>query len=171
MIWMTPVAYSQATDGHTYLLCHGPSSWNQSVSDDNKVRPIPDKRSRWARIKIERHGSAQETLHIYWQLRKYKNGQVTGYGWSDPTSAKVQWNDNDKGVWYVSDVKDLEFFSAKGHIETIWSFNRSWDNQWVRFYRQFIPTMWYEIEGTSDYSAEAFEMRCTTVNPFDEELS
>ena len=172
IIWMMPSAYSQPTDGHTYLLCHGPSRWNQKVSENSKVKPISNKGTRWARIKVERHGFAQETLHIYWALYKVsRGGEIVQRGWSDPTSAKVQWNDKDDGVWYVSDVKTLGFFSARGHLHGITSFHRPWDNQWVRFYNQMIPVIWGEINGTLpdqyEYRVEAYEMRCMTVDPFD----
>jgi len=169
--WIIPSAYSQPTDGHTYLLCHGPSRWNQDVSEDNKANPILDKRSRWARIKIERHGFAQETLHVYWAINELsRNGEVIETSWSAPTSAKVQWNDKDDGVWYVGDVQNLGFFSGGGHLHRLQSFHRPWDNQWVRFYHQLIPKIWYEVAGTpSDqiYRVEAYEMRCMTVDPFD----
>ena len=155
-------ATAEIKDKHDYLQCAGPTDWN----DYGDFSPLAEYKYEW-RVKVERHGFAQETLHIYPRLSSLIDKQ-TESRWGTPVSAKVQYNHTDDGVWYTagSDIA-TSFFPTSFYLHVISSFHRPWDNQWIRFYRQFIPKPWESPSSPRKYRTDAFEMRCRSVEPFD----
>ena len=146
---------AEIKDEHDYLECSGPTSWND-------FGPYVPGTERHIRVKVERHGFARETLHVFW-------GAST-----ESVTARVQYNHRDSGVWYVVDVAEprLPFFKRGAYIHVVESYHRPWDNRWIRLYKQYIPKAPIELNPTpSDlyqYQVEAFEMQCEEVSTFDE---
>ena len=148
---------------HDYLLCTGPTDWN----DYGPFSPLAKFTREW-RVKVERHGFATETLHMYYPTASSRDKE-TEPRWMKFVSAKVQYNHMDDGVWYTerSDVA-TSFWTTSPFLHDISSFHRPWDNQWIRFYRQFVPRPWFSSHPNPDkFHTDAFEMRCRSVEPFD----
>ena len=164
-------ALAEIKDKHDYLVCSGPTPWN----DYGEFSQFAEFRFS-ARVKIERHGFAEETLHFYWRGKlkeSTKPGQAQEFEWFERQSAKVQYNHSEDGVWYVSDVPHLRFFSrGSPYLHVISSYHRPWDNQWIKVYRQFIPKPPITVDpDPSDwypYRVDAFELLCQEVPSFDE---